>query len=397
MALACVTLGEPSELKAKAVGKPGSEVSEKLKAIRLPGVQFFESPLPEVLAELQRLARQFDLAEKDLARKGVNVIMLNPGNEPLPKVTLTLNGMALGQSLGFVAEMVGWHFDVRDDAVIVSKGRIGRREVPRETGFFEVAQGTILRMTGVVGAGGDKGPDDPFGQPSPKGAGAKIKKYLESHGVTFDHNAGDSLVFDGFQIMVTVPDSELKKITRLIAKLDPDRTRQVTLDVLFLPLHLADVRKKVEAFQQEKGELGHPQELDDKTLDKLLEGIPEAERPHSMRLTSMDGQPGRSKNRHDVYPTDASKNAEPLISAVSTIEFTPRIGKGESVSLELNLKHSYFSGFREIKPGQPAPTIRTQTIKSSLLVTSGKWLVVGGHGENDDHPVVLLLRALVHL
>jgi len=81
IALACVTLGEPSELKAKAVGKPGSEVSEKLKAIRLPDVQFFESPLPDMLAELRRLSRQLALAEKDPARKGVNLIMLNPGNE----------------------------------------------------------------------------------------------------------------------------------------------------------------------------------------------------------------------------------------------------------------------------------------------------------------------------
>ncbi|MBT5910517.1 MAG: hypothetical protein HOA16_04880 [Opitutae bacterium] len=67
------------------------------------------------------------------------------------------------------------------------------------------------------------------------------------------------------------------------------------------------------------------------------------------------------------------------------------------MALELNLKHSYFAGFREIKQGQRLPSIRTQTINSSLLVTSGKWLGVGGHGENDDHPIVLLLRALVHL
>ena len=397
MALPCVTLGKSPALKPMASDKRANEVSKKLKTIRIPRLQFFESPLPDVLAELRRLSRQFDLAEKDPARKGVNLIMLNPENESPPKVTLTLNGMALGQALGFVTEMVGWNLDVRDDAVIVSKGRIGRIVVPRETEFFEVARGTVLRMTGIGGAGGGKGPPDPFGQPTPKGDGGKIKKYFESHGVTFDHNAGDSLVFDGFQIMVTAPDAELKKITRLLAKLDPDRTRQVTLDVLFLPLHLAEVRKKVEALQKTKGELGHPLELDDKTLENLLKGIPEAERPHAMRLTSVDGQPGRSENRHEIFPANASKNAEPLISADSTVEFVPRIGKGETVALELNLKHSYFAGFREIKQGQRLPSIRTQTINSSLLVTSGNWLVVGGHGENDDHPMVLLLRALVHL
>ena len=39
----------------------------------------------------------------------MNLIMLNPENESTPKVTLTLNGMGLGQALGFVTEMVGWN------------------------------------------------------------------------------------------------------------------------------------------------------------------------------------------------------------------------------------------------------------------------------------------------
>ena len=34
-----------------------SKIEEKLKIIQVPGVQFFESPLPEVLTELQRQAR----------------------------------------------------------------------------------------------------------------------------------------------------------------------------------------------------------------------------------------------------------------------------------------------------------------------------------------------------
>ena len=47
-----------------------SKIEEKLKIIQVPGVQFFESPLPEVLTELQRQARAFDLTEPDPAKKG---------------------------------------------------------------------------------------------------------------------------------------------------------------------------------------------------------------------------------------------------------------------------------------------------------------------------------------
>ena len=388
---------ESVRTEVKPVRETCNKLLEKLKTINIPSLQFFESPLPEVAAELQRLSKQFDLVAKDPAKKGVNVIVLNPGNERTPKVTITLNGMALDRMITFITEMVGWTFDVRNDAVIISRHGHGRPVVPRETQFFEVPQGTIVRMTG--GAGGSEAPDPfaPSGNSKANDTSEKIRKYFEMHGVVFDHHAGDRFVFDGFQIIVTVPEEELKKITRLIAKLDPGRARQVTLDVIFLPLQPEEVRKMVEALQKTKGELGHPLELEEKTLDKLLEGIPEAERPHAMRFTTMDGQTAHSENRRAIFPPEPSKGGKPLFSADTTLEFTPRVERYDTVVLELNLEHSYFSGFSEIKPGQQAPSIRTQTINTTLMAPSGEWLLIGGHSENDKHPVVALLRALVHL
>jgi hypothetical protein len=60
-------------------------LAEKLKTINVPAVQFFESPLPEVMAELQRLAKQFDFAEPDPTKKGVNIVALNTAGELPPK------------------------------------------------------------------------------------------------------------------------------------------------------------------------------------------------------------------------------------------------------------------------------------------------------------------------
>ena len=59
---------EEVEKVQEGPSKIGTE--EKLKIIQVPGVQFFESPLPEVLTELQRQARAFDLTEPDPAKKG---------------------------------------------------------------------------------------------------------------------------------------------------------------------------------------------------------------------------------------------------------------------------------------------------------------------------------------
>ncbi|MEJ6621325.1 MAG: hypothetical protein QNL93_05195, partial [Opitutae bacterium] len=98
-----------------------SNLENKLKIIQVPGVQFFESPLPEVMQELQRQAKTFDLTEPDPAKKGVNIIPLANGDEPFPNVTITLNSMPLGQMIQFIAEMVSWTYDVRADAIVVSK------------------------------------------------------------------------------------------------------------------------------------------------------------------------------------------------------------------------------------------------------------------------------------
>ena len=391
---------EPRRTEVKPARQIGGKLLEKLKTIKIPSVQFFESPLPEVVTVLQRLSKQFDLTEKDPAKKGINMVVLNPGDEPPPKVTITLNEMTLAQMITFITEMVGWTFDARNDAVIISRRGRDLPVVPRETEFYPVTQGIIVRMTGGGTARNTQGPGDPFapsGKSKADNNGEKIRKYLETHGVAFDLHAGDRFAFDGFQIIVTAPEEELKKITRLIAKLDPDSVRQVTLDVIFLPLQPEKVWKTVEALQKTKGELGHALELEEKTLDKLLEGIPQAERPHALRLTSMDGQTARSANHRHIFLPKPSKGDKPIFSADSTFEFTPRVERYDTVTLELNLEHSYFSGFSEIKSGQQGPSVRTQTIKSTIIAPSGKWLLIGGHGEDDGHPIVALLRALVHL
>ena len=56
-----------------------TELENKLKLIKIPGVPFFESPLDEVMQELMRQAKQFDLTEQDPTKKGVQIIVLKPG------------------------------------------------------------------------------------------------------------------------------------------------------------------------------------------------------------------------------------------------------------------------------------------------------------------------------
>ena len=56
--------------EVEKVKEVASNLEQKLKIIQVPGVQFFESPLPEVMQELQRQAKAFDLTEPDPSKKG---------------------------------------------------------------------------------------------------------------------------------------------------------------------------------------------------------------------------------------------------------------------------------------------------------------------------------------
>jgi len=216
-----------------------SNLERKLKIIQIPGVQFFESPMDEVMQELQRQAKKFDLTEPDPGKKGVNIITLSDEAEPFPNVTITLNSMPLGQLIQFITESKNWTYDVRADAIVVSKSGGTFRGRPLETEFYELTQGTINRMTGGGGGAGPGG-NDPF-NPNPGGGGggaddqgAKIKAFLEGAGIPFDETKGHKFVFDGFQMIVTHERRSLDLIERILERLDADSSRQVEIETKFL-------------------------------------------------------------------------------------------------------------------------------------------------------------------
>ena len=219
-----------------------SELEDKLSLIKIPEVPFFESPLDEAMQELMLKSKQFDLTEQDPAKKGVQIIVKQPpDDEPFPNVTITLNSMELGKMIQWITEMVSWTYDIRADAVVISKTGGSFKGRPLETEFYEVTQGTINRMTGGGGGGMGGGAADPFAPPPAGGGGRgaddtglKIKAFLEGAGIPFDDGKGHKFVFDGFQMIVTHDRRSLDLIERILAKLDQDSSRQVEIETKFL-------------------------------------------------------------------------------------------------------------------------------------------------------------------
>ena len=218
-----------------------SALETKLNLIKIPEVPFFESPLDEVMQELMRQSKAFDLTEQDPTKKGVQIIVKKPpDDQPYPLVTITLNSMELGKMIQWITEMVSWTYDIRADAVVVSQTGGSFKGRPLETEFYEVTQGTINRMTGGGGGGGGAAAD-PFAPPPAGGGGGggddtglKIKAFLEGAGIPFDDGKGHKFVFDGFQMIVTHDRRSLDLIERILAKLDQDSSRQVEIETKFL-------------------------------------------------------------------------------------------------------------------------------------------------------------------
>jgi len=217
-----------------------SKIEEKLNLIQVSPPPYFDSPLPDVIMDLQRLAKQNDLTEPDITKKGILMYAKKPPDEEeYPKVTITLIPMSLGNAISVITESISWTYEIEPNAIVISKtgGSIKGRRL--ETEEYEITQGTVRRMTGGSGGGGGAAAD-PFAAGGGGMAGGgdgddlKVKAYLEAAGIAFDESKGHRFAFDGFLIIVTHDRRTLDKIERILARLDKDTSKQVEIETKFL-------------------------------------------------------------------------------------------------------------------------------------------------------------------
>ena len=217
-----------------------SKIEEKLNLIQVSPQPYFDSPLPDVIMDLQRLAKQNDLTEPDITKKGVLMYAKKPPDEEeYPKVTITLIPMSLGNAISVITESISWTYEIEPNAIVISKtgGSIKGRRL--ETEEYEITQGTVRRMTGGSGGGGGAAADPFAAGGGGMGGGGdgddlKVKAYLEAAGISFDESKGHRFAFDGFLIIVTHDRRTLDKIERILARLDKDTSKQVEIETKFL-------------------------------------------------------------------------------------------------------------------------------------------------------------------
>ncbi|MBT3638052.1 MAG: hypothetical protein HN531_14025 [Opitutae bacterium] len=405
-------------------GKSPTPLEQKLKDIQIPGVQFLESPLNEVIAELQRQAKRFDLKEKDPAKKGLNIIAIKEKNEPFPQITLTLNSMPLGQMIAFITEMVNWNYDVRADAVLISKSGVVSKGRPLETEFYELTQGTIARMTGgAAGARGGNGAD-PF-QPSGlegEDQGSKIKQFLERVGIPFDDSKGHKFVFDGFQMIITHERNSLDLIGNILRRLDADFHKRVsvTFRMLEAPLGLIDQVLAETAKVEEDKKFSSI--IEREHAERLIQGLLKAkdvELLHAPNLLIMDKQPTQYSSAQEViYPTDFITPLENNQSKLSQtlprfdtvtpdyeqpgfreigliIDLTPRVEKYEMIALELNPKLTRLIGHEEYGQGIKLPVFWSWKINTAVTLGLNETMISRGAASEEKMEIIAFIEASI--
>ena len=142
-----------SALHGKSQPSSHDQLVQKLKTIVIPEVKFVEAPLPEVLTFLSAAARKYDphsAANPRLA--GVNIVLLTREN-PSPTVTLNTRNLTLGVLLGFITELTGYIYEVREQAVVVRKLPPKKKKQSGgpllETEIYELSEGLKRRLSGT--------------------------------------------------------------------------------------------------------------------------------------------------------------------------------------------------------------------------------------------------------
>ena len=142
-----------SALHGKSQPSSHDQLVQKLKTIVIPEVKFVEAPLPEVLTFLSAAARKYDphsAANPRLA--GVNIVLLTREN-PSPTVTLNTRNLTLGVLLGFITELTGYIYEVREQAVVVRKLPPKKKKQSGgpllETEIYELSESLKRRLSGT--------------------------------------------------------------------------------------------------------------------------------------------------------------------------------------------------------------------------------------------------------
>ncbi len=103
------------------------QIKAKLKSIRIPSVEFADTPLRDALEFLTQRSIELDAKTADVDLKGVNIVAENASKELDKSISLKLNNIPLEDAIRYTTDLADMDYRVEGNAVVVFKKEGGNQ------------------------------------------------------------------------------------------------------------------------------------------------------------------------------------------------------------------------------------------------------------------------------
>jgi len=243
-------------------------ISEKLRRIVIPSVNFDDTTVEEAIDFLRLRSAELDTTELDPSKKGVNFVVRRPrpasgggaaadtSTDPtaapaadalsttadpgsLRVRELRLRNVPLAVALKYICDQTKLRYKVDDFAVtLVPLTETGEDIFTRS---FRVSPDFRSLLDAGGGEGGATAAADPFAEPAAGGGGnmikplAPIKELLTKAGINFPDGSSATLSANGALLVTNTP-SELDKVETLVTSISNTQPKQVKITTKFVEI-----------------------------------------------------------------------------------------------------------------------------------------------------------------
>ena len=263
----------PAELPALGDAKFGAGdvttgvayITDKLKKIIIPRIDFEDTSVEEAIDFLRLRASELDTSELDPAKKGINFVIRRPrpesaaapaagleapaaGGDALPAASdpgtlrvreLRVRNVPLAVALKYICDAAKLRFKVDDFAVTLVPSTESVQDVFTRTFRVPPDFGSALGSGG--GDTANAGPADPFAEAKPGGGATKLSArapildLLKTSGITFGAGTSATLSNSGVLLVTNTP-SELDKVEQLVTTISNTKPKQVKITTKFVEI-----------------------------------------------------------------------------------------------------------------------------------------------------------------
>jgi general secretion pathway protein D len=252
---------DQSNFGSDAVSSGVAYITEKLKRIVVPQIDFEDTTVEEAIDFLRLRAAELDTTELDPSRKGVNFVIRRPRTAPtavadpgaaaadaLPLVVtdpgalrvreLRIRNVPLAVALKYICDQTKLRYKVDDFAVTLVPQTEGGEDIFTRTfrvpPDFQTALDSGGADTGAA-AGADPFAEAPRGGPATLTARKPILELLKASGINFGDGSSATLSNSGVLLVTNTP-TELDKLEQLVQTISNTKPKQVKITTKFVEI-----------------------------------------------------------------------------------------------------------------------------------------------------------------